>query len=63
MQAVVETPRYLADAERLFTTDEREAMSISSPAIRVAALSSQVAAASGRCASHSADVANVAVHE
>lgn len=26
MQAVVETPRYLADAERLFTADEREAI-------------------------------------
>jgi hypothetical protein len=26
MQAVVETPRYLADAERLFTADEHEAI-------------------------------------
>lgn len=26
MQAAVETPRYLADAERLFTADEREAI-------------------------------------
>src|SRR4051812_43615381 len=26
MQTVVETPRYLADAERLFTADEREAI-------------------------------------
>ena len=26
MQAVIETPRYLADAERLFSADEREAI-------------------------------------
>ena len=41
MHTVVETPRYLADAERLFTARSRKPSSMSSQPIHIAAFSSQ----------------------
>jgi hypothetical protein len=62
MHTVLETPRFVADAARLFTDDERMRSSTWFRRIRVAASSFRVAKAFARSESASVDAENAAAH-